>query len=55
MERLRNMAALATGERGAGDRVDFERYMLGDCLKDVLSQANAHLDTMSGGRHLVRD
>lgn len=53
MERLRNMAALATGERGAGDRVDFERYMLGDCLKDVLSQANAHLDTMSGGRYTL--
>lgn len=54
MKRLRDLATLAMGARGTGkDRLDFERYMLGDCLKNVLNQANAHLDTMSGGRYAL--
>lgn len=54
MQDLSELASLATAARGMGnDRIDFERYMLGDCLKDVLGQANAHLDKMSGGRYTL--
>lgn len=54
MKRLNEIATLALGPQGTGqDRIDFTRYMLGDCLKDVLNQANAHLDTMSGGRYVL--
>lgn len=51
MKRLEDLALMATGGRGGGaDRVDFVRYMLGDSLREVLEQANARLDRMTGGR-----
>lgn len=51
MKRLGELARLATGEHGAGkDRVDFERFMLADTLREVLEQANVRLDGMGGGR-----
>jgi exonuclease SbcC len=51
MKRLWELARLATGEHGAGkDRVDFERFMLADTLREVLEQANVRLDRMCGGR-----
>ena len=51
MRRLNELAMLASGRAGGGaDRVDFERYMLGDRLREVLEQANVRLDMMSGGR-----
>lgn len=51
MERLGELARLATGGHGAGkDRVDFERFVLAGTLREVLEQANARLDRMGGGR-----
>jgi DNA repair exonuclease SbcCD ATPase subunit len=51
MKRLDELALMATGGVGGGaDRVDFVRFMLGDSLREVLEQANARLDRMTGGR-----
>ena len=51
MKRLDELSVLANGGRGGdNDRVDFVRYMLGDSLREVLVQANARLDKMSGGQ-----
>lgn len=52
MGRIKSLSSLANGDIGSGSyRLDFERYMLGDCLREVLYQANVRLDKMSGGRY----
>ena len=51
MNRLEELSLLSNGGKGSGtDRMDFESFMLGDCLREVLEQANMRLDVMSGGR-----
>lgn len=50
--RLGELVGMVNGAQGQGaDRLDFERYMLGDNLREVLAMANQRLDIMSGGRY----
>lgn len=50
--RLGELVGMVSGGQGQGsDRLDFERYMLGANLREVLAMANVRLDIMSGGRY----
>lgn len=50
--RLGELVGMVNGGQGQGaDRIDFERYMLGANLREVLAMANVRLDIMSGGRY----
>ena len=48
-ERISRLAAIAAGK--AGEKFDFERFMLGAIFKEILGAANTRLHTMSGGRY----
>lgn len=51
-KRLGELVGMVNGAQGQGaDRLDFERYMLGANLREVLAMANQRLDVMSGGRY----
>lgn len=48
-QKIRRLAAIAGGR--AGEKFDFERFMLGAIFKEILNAANLRLNTMSGGRY----
>lgn len=50
-ENLWNLASLANGQSGEGGKYSFSRYVLGSFFEEIISQANVHLDKMTGGKY----
>lgn len=52
---LSELSSLANGQSGEGGKYSFSRYVLGTFFEEILSQANAHLNRMAGGKYeLIR-
>lgn len=48
---LSGLSELATRDRASGGILTFSRYVLTYVFREILSAANEHLDTMSGGKY----
>lgn len=52
---LSELSSLANGQSGEGGKYSFSRYVLGTFFEEILSQANEHLNRMTGGKYeLIR-
>ncbi len=54
-QNLGKLSALANGQSGEGGKYSFSRYVLGTFFEEIIEQANAHLNRMTGGKYeLIR-
>ncbi len=54
-KKLWKLSALANGQSGEGGKYSFSRYVLGTFFEEIISQANYHLNHMTGGKYeLIR-
>ncbi|MBR7045129.1 MAG: SMC family ATPase [Lachnospiraceae bacterium] len=48
--RIHQLSAMASGAADAGGKLSFERYVMGEAFREILTEANARLQIMTGGR-----
>ena len=48
--RIHQLSGMASGAADAGGKLSFERYVMGEAFREILTEANARLQIMTGGR-----
>lgn len=48
---LTELSLIVNGQSGEGGKYSFSRYVLGSFFEEILTQANVHLERMTGGKY----
>ena len=49
-DRIHQLSAMAVGAADAGGKLSFERYVMGEAFREILTEANIRLQIMTGGK-----